>query len=211
MAIVLEQLAPEPVVVQLETTLPLGCGFGVSGAAALSTALSLGKFFKSKKTKEELVAVAREADIQAGTGVGDVPAQVHGGVVYRRAFEGPVDATLMDIPPKQLFCTVFGPIETKKVLSDGSVMEKVNRAGEGALTRFNEGKTLHWDELFEISWQFSKTSGLVTPEVKRTVERIQEKGGKGFMIMLGNAVLSTVAVSEKSWQTTLDTQGARLL
>ncbi|MDO8644521.1 MAG: hypothetical protein Q7S00_06120, partial [bacterium] len=45
---------------------------------------------------------------------------------------------------------------------------------EEAMARFNEGKTLHWDELFEISWQFSKTSGLVTPEVKRTVERIQE-------------------------------------
>src|SRR5438874_1344016 len=40
---VLEELAPEPVAAHLETTLPLGCGFGVSASGALSTAFALDR------------------------------------------------------------------------------------------------------------------------------------------------------------------------
>src|SRR5438067_6276540 len=55
-----------------ETRLPVSQGFGVSAAAALSTALAMNDALGLGVSRQELVALAHETEVEAGTGLGDV-------------------------------------------------------------------------------------------------------------------------------------------
>lgn len=60
----------------------IGSGFGVSGAATLATALAANEAFSLEWTREELVEAAHVAEVEAGTGLGDVFVQARGGLVW---------------------------------------------------------------------------------------------------------------------------------
>ena len=96
---ILQVLAPEPVSAILETTLPLGCGFGVSAAATLSTAFVLNQRFELGRSATQLAMLAHAAEVSHLTGIGDVAAQVSGGIVYRRCLSGPLDTVRLDHVP----------------------------------------------------------------------------------------------------------------
>ena len=61
---VVDNLAPEPVEVFLETPVPLGCGFGISAASSLTTAFALARRFSLEKTRWQLGEIALSAEIQ---------------------------------------------------------------------------------------------------------------------------------------------------
>ncbi len=58
--------------VELESAVPIGCGFGASGAATLATALSANATFDLGHSRDDLVGTAHVAELNAGTGLGDV-------------------------------------------------------------------------------------------------------------------------------------------
>ena len=89
---VIDDLAPEPVEVILETPVPLGCGFGISAASSLTTAFALARRFSLEKSRWELGEIALRAEILQRTGIGDPITQLFGGVVLRRWRAGPFDA-----------------------------------------------------------------------------------------------------------------------
>src|SRR3989449_11189155 len=66
-----------------ETSLPVSQGFGVSAAAALSTALALDDALGAKIPRDELVAIAHETEVECGTGLGDVVPASMGGMDLR--------------------------------------------------------------------------------------------------------------------------------
>src|SRR5437660_12917028 len=62
-----------------ETPLPVSQGFGVSAAAALSTALAMNDALGLGVSRQELVPLAHETEVECGTGLGDgVPASSGG-------------------------------------------------------------------------------------------------------------------------------------
>jgi pantoate kinase len=63
------------VAVRAVTDLPVGSGFGVSGAMALGAALATNDVLDRRLSTYELATVAHGAEVQAGTGLGDVVAQ----------------------------------------------------------------------------------------------------------------------------------------
>ncbi len=75
--------------VTAETPLPLGSGFGVSGGLALGTALAANAVFGHGLSYNELVTIAHGAEVQSGSGLGDVVAQARGGVPLRLEPGGP--------------------------------------------------------------------------------------------------------------------------
>ena len=81
---VVETLAPEPVALQFETALPLGCGFGVSAACALTAAFAIARRYDLPSSRTELGMAAHVAEVVHRTGYGDVASQLCGGFVYRR-------------------------------------------------------------------------------------------------------------------------------
>ena len=80
---VVERLSPSPVRVETELLMPLGSGFGASGAGALSCAYALNGAFDLGLFASQVGEAAHGAEVVSGTGLGDVIAQSTGGLVVR--------------------------------------------------------------------------------------------------------------------------------
>src|SRR3989338_2127727 len=80
---VIEKLTLEKVIVSIKSELPLGAGFGLSGASALAAAYALNRLLKLKKSKKELALIAHIAEVENLTGLGDVINQYYGGFLAK--------------------------------------------------------------------------------------------------------------------------------
>lgn len=212
---VLEALAPEPLHVFLETPLPIGCGFGVSAAAALSTAFAIDRRFALQRSRAELGLIAHVAEVGQHTGIGDVAAQLCGGVVYRRCQAGPLDAVRIPVAAPPLYYRAFGPLATASVLGSPTLGAAIGREGERAvewLAARYEGLTL--EAIFARSREFTEQVGLLQdPRVIGALHEINELKGSAMMILLGQSVLSTRPGKDAAAWTpcTIDPYGTRCL
>ncbi len=204
------------VVVDLTSPLPLGCGFGLSGAAALATAYALNKLIGTQKENEELAMIAHVAEVENRTGLGDVCSQYHGGCLVKLKEGAPLVADKLSIPEQPIYYRYFGPIRTSEVLRDKEQTKHINRAADTALTilqkltRTQSNPDL-FTECFAVAKQFSVDSGLLNDtRVIETVAQIEAAGGVASMIMLGNGVFSTHAF-DGATETQLINNPARLI
>jgi len=70
-----EKTANYKVVVEHEIEMPIGAGFGTSGAAALSLALALNETFELGMSKMEAAQLAHIAEVECKTGLGPAIAE----------------------------------------------------------------------------------------------------------------------------------------
>ena len=188
---VVQELSPFPLEVSIASELPFGCGFGMSGASALATALAIGKLLRLKKSREELALVAHRSEVRNSTGLGDVAGQYTGGFMIRRKNGNPLAVERLPVSSHLVYFKAFGPIETRKVINSARKLRKLNLAGATAMARI--GKRADFRSITEISKEFALSSGLLRDRrVKKLIEAIEKKGGRASMIMLGNAVFSTI-------------------
>jgi len=189
---VIKKLVREPVEISIKSELPLGAGFGISGASALATALALGKLFKLKKSKKQLALVAHIAEVENRTGLGDVNGQFNGGFLIKTGKGYPLKAERLPIRDKYIYYKVFGKIETKKVLTDKSKEKKINKAAELALKKIKKIRNINLETIIEISKEFAVKSRLINRRLLKLTEDIEKNGGKASMIMLGDSIFSTI-------------------
>ena len=183
--------------VELTSPLPLGCGFGLSGAASLATAYALNELLSSHKDNETLAMTAHVAEVENRTGLGDVCSQYHGGCLVKLKEGSPLTADRLPIAKQPIYYRYFGPIQTSEVLGNREQTLRINRAADVALSVL---KTLTdakpSADLFNAccvaSKHFSVESGLLSDaRVIDTISHIEAEGGVASMIMLGNGVFST--------------------
>lgn len=184
---VLAALDAPPLRVELDAGLPVGRGFGASGAAALGTALAADALSPGARTVAELAGVAHAAEVAAGTGLGDVVAQARGGAPVRLEAGGPergrVDA--LNAPRStRVEWVAFGDLSTETVLEGDT--DRLTAAGERALAALCEAPTLA--TLVAESWRFARAAGLATDRVREAVARVERAGGRASMAMLGRTV-----------------------
>ena len=169
------------------TDLPLGAGFGVSGAMALGGALAANAAFDRRLSENELVTITHGAEVEAGTGLGDVVAQARGGVPIRLEPGGPQDNLLDAIPSQErIEYYVIGDLSTDDVLTGDT--DAITEAGKTALSSVVGEPTMA--QFMQASRQFSRESGLLTPEVKAVIADVIEAGGAAAMAMLGETVVA---------------------
>jgi pantoate kinase len=169
------------------TDLPLGAGFGVSGAMALGTALATNAALDRRLSENELVTIAHGAEVQSGTGLGDVVAQARGGVPIRLEPGGPQDNKLDGIPARgRVEYHVLGELETADVL--GGETAELTDAGKQALATVVGEPTM--EAFMRASRQFSRESGLLTADVREVIMDVADAGGAAAMAMLGETVFS---------------------
>ncbi|OAQ54753.1 hypothetical protein HTG_04095 [Natrinema mahii] len=167
--------------------LPIGSGFGVSGAMALGTALAANRVFGCKLSMNELVTIAHGAEVQAGTGLGDVVAQAHGGVPIRLEPGGPQDNKLDAVPARaRVEYVTFGELSTADVLSGDT--EQLTAAGREALSRVVEEPTLL--SFMYASRLFARDAELLTDRVRETIAEVSDADGQASMAMLGETVFA---------------------
>jgi len=192
---VLRQLAPEPVRVELTAELPFGCGFGMSGASALATAYALGAEFSLNRSPLALALVAHEAEVDQATGRGDVGGQFNGGFMMKTRIGAPLEVEWLPIGEAPVWCRIFGPISTRDVLRDDATMLRVNAAGRAALQRLRAMPAVDLNGLLRLSREFAEESGLLTsPRVRQAIAEAERAGGQASMVMLGEAVVSSVPI-----------------
>jgi pantoate kinase len=173
--------------VRCVTDLPVGAGFGVSGAMALGTALAANDAFGTVLSAYELATVAHGAEVQAGTGLGDVVAQRHGGVPVRLEPGSPQHNRMDAVPERsRVEFVTNGEIPTADVIGDDT--DAITRAGETALSDLVQEPTL--EGLMTASRQFSREAGLLTDWVRGVVTDVSGAGGDAAMGMLGETVFA---------------------
>lgn len=175
--------------INVKMELPVGCGFGMSGATALATASSLNKFFELKKSFLELADLAHESEVVNKTGLGDVVCQTFGGLVVRRNARCPSKAFVERLKvDANLDFLVIGKISTEEVLKDELKRKRINKVGMECLKEFLRNS--NFDNLFTAANKFSIETGLMDDELRDIVEAVESDGGKAAMIMLGKAVFA---------------------
>ncbi|MDH5020139.1 pantoate kinase [Halobacterium rubrum] len=173
--------------VYAETELPLGAGFGVSGATALATALAANEAFDCGRSENDLVRVAHAAEVEAGTGLGDVVAQARGGVPVRLEAGAPPYGSLDGVPASgHVEYVSFGGLSTSEVI--GGDTSELSAAGEDALDGLRADPTL--PEFFAASRRFARAAGLLDGEVEDAIAAVRAEGGEAAMAMLGRTVFA---------------------
>ncbi len=187
---VVEKMARSPVRVKTQLDMPLGAGFGASGAGALGAAYALNAYFDLGLTANTAASVAHVAEVSNRTGLGDVIAQNTGGLVVRLEAGAPGMGIVDRIPvqPLKISYVVRGPISTKEVLSDQKTMQEINRAGEAALKDLLKRPTLK--EFMLLSRRFTSQIGLASDWALDAIEAVEAVGGMASMIMLGDSVFA---------------------
>ena len=187
---VVDRLVATPVRVNTVLEMPLGSGFGASGAGALGCAYALNAFFDLGLTANQAASVAHVAEVTNRTGLGDVAAQNAGGLVIRLTPGAPGLGEVDRIPisPLEVCCVVRGPLSTAEILSDATVMKEVNRAGSACLKELLRRPTLK--EFMRLSRAFALQAGLASSWAVDAMEAVEASGGMASMVMLGEAVFA---------------------
>jgi len=211
---VVAELAAGPVQVELESPLPLGCGFGLSGASSLATAYALDALLGLGRAKRELAMAAHVAEVRSLSGLGDVCAQFHGGWLLKLQEGDSLAARPVPVAEQPIHYRYFSAIDTRSVIGSQEQKERINRAADTALaalgTRLEAGETSA-DAYIHVSKAFAIDSGLLAdPRVRQAIAQAEAAGGSASMIMLGHAVFATVAF-EGATATRVCGQGARVL
>ena len=172
--------------IEIETDLPIGSGFGVSGASALGTALVVNEIAGQGKTENELVTIAHCAEVEAETGLGDVVAQARGGIPIRMRAGAPQYGEIDGIPGvRRIEYLSFGEVATTDVIRDP---DRFASAGTEALSRLTAAPSV--EHLFDIGREFAEETGLLPDSVAPIVEDVVAGGGKATMAMLGETVIA---------------------
>ncbi|MGZ7181147.1 MAG: pantoate kinase [Halobacteriota archaeon] len=183
-ATVVDLLTDTPIDVWTSLSLPMSCGFGTSGAGALSTALAINGTLKLNYSLNTLRSIAQRAEIVQKTGVGDVIAQVIGGLVLRR-LDG-IDR--IPVPPIAISLAIFGEIPTAQIISDKEIMRAINTHGTHALKSLDRKPT--FEAFMHLSKEFAFNSGVISDRARDAIETVEAAGGLASMAMLGDAVFA---------------------
>jgi pantoate kinase len=219
---VLAELDARGADVAVETDLPIGAGFGVSGAAALGAALAANDAFDRGRSENDLVGIAHAAEVGRGTGLGDVVAQARGGVPVRLEPGAPGVGELDGVPATaRVEYVTFGELSTEAVL--GGDTDALTAAGEDALDRLRADPRL--PTLMDAARGFAREADLLVPEVAEAIAAVDADGGSpgasestdlgAAMAMLGRTVfalgtgLSDAGYDPESCR--IDAAGARLV
>jgi pantoate kinase len=173
--------------VEVKSNLPLGCGFGLSGAIALASALEVNKRLGLNMSLLQLADLAHEAEVLNRTGLGDVVTQCYGGFVVRRRASCPSRCTIDRYPwDVELDFLVIGEIKTSEIL-EGSLKD-VYRIGKKALREFLKKPSL--ENLFKVSKDFVVRCGFADDKIMNAIEAVESVGGFASMIMLGRGIFA---------------------
>lgn len=190
---VIDKLTQSPVRVTIKSPLPLGSGFGISGASALSCAHSLDKLFHLKKTKSVLSQIAHTAEIINKTGLGSVGTQITGGFLLKTKSGLPVSAIKLPFTGQKIYAIIIGKLLTPSILKDKKKIQEVNKVTDYYLLQLKNKKNIQLKDVLDASYEFVSKTGLLTD--KKMIDiicRIKKSGGSATMAILGKVVISNI-------------------
>ncbi len=134
-------LLPEKVNLLIEHyfDLPIGAGFGSSGAGALGISFGLNALFQLGLTPLEAAKYAHIADVENNTGLGTVGGQFVGGLSIMTEPGYPFQYKKIQIPKNiEIVLGSWGTINTKSILTNPIYKQLIHQVGKKAMEKMNE-------------------------------------------------------------------------
>lgn len=198
-----------------ELEVPIGCGFGVSGACALGTSLGVSRLLELPLTVNGAASIAHQAEVELGTGLGDVIAELNGGISLRLKEGAPGHGMIDRIihEPLYVICKAFGEIDTATIIKDPMKMEMINSIGSGMLKRLLSDPSP--EKFMQLSYEFADKTKLLTMNVKESFETIEGDVIGASMAMLGDTIFALSKEPDTSLDDSIiaevDSKGARFI
>jgi len=198
--------------IEHESSIPIGVGFGASGAGALSTALALGRLLDPKMSRSSAAGFAHCAEVVNHTGLGDVIGQFKGGVEVRTHPGAPGIGRIVSIPYDDQIRVVLaggqGLKAKKAALTDAAWHDKINRAADKLVESVAGHRSI--STFVDCSRRFAEAAGLATDRVTSGLNMLDSAGlGLSAQVMLGDSVFcfcteegtgSAVDILSKLWE-----------
>jgi len=165
--------------VRHEIAYPIGYGMGMSGAGAFSLALVLNELSGSPYSYTETMELAVQAEIESGTGLGDVVAQQFQGIMIGLAPYPSRTVEILESEKDWVVCAFFEPLETKKIIRSADWVERINAIGAQCMAELLRERSV--EHFIELSRRFTRETGLANPQVLDVLERVPGSS----MAMLG--------------------------
>lgn len=174
-------------VVRVQLQLPVGQGLGMSGAGALAATLAAARTLDLGRL--EAVRAAHRAELDHLTGLGDVAAQSHGGLVVRTAPGIPPYGAMTSIPcDLDVVVAVLGdPVDKPSILRDAERMQRVVALGDQALAHLREHPSV--ETFFQVSRAFAEQAGFVSDAMADVLGAL-DAHGRATAALIGNAVVA---------------------
>lgn len=172
-----------------DTKLPVGAGFGTSGAGALSLALALNSLYDSPLSFQEAAQIAHQAEIDCKTGLGTVIGEAAGGFEIRVSPGAPGVGRIHSIPFDHSLLAaflVFGPYPTPEMLKNSPLRQKINSAGLHLKDELLKDPTV--ENFCALSQEFTLKTGLATPLIKVILDLLGRRGLRAGMLMFGEGI-----------------------
>jgi pantoate kinase len=153
--------------------LPVGCGYGASGAGALGTIFGLNYLYNLGLSIYERGRIAHVAEVVNHTGLGTVCGQLGGGIGILKEPGYPCVYERIFTPPNiKIVCGSFGMIHTKSILTDPLLSSKIKQAGKIALKKLIKVPDIK--SFMNISLEFVRNTEILEvlrlPELKELIE-----------------------------------------
>ncbi len=170
---------------------PLGEGFGSSGAGALSLALALNEALELGLTRTEAAQRAHTAEILCKTGLGTVIAETFGGLEIRTKPGAPGIGEVRNIPIGRDYSFVslsYGPLPTERALSNDSLRSLIKKWGHEFMRGILAEPTL--ENVLTFSRRFAEKTGLITERVREVLQQTDAAEITCTMPLFGEGIFS---------------------
>ena len=202
-------LTDRDVRVDIKAQLPIGCGYGMSGACTLAALYVVNEALGLKRSEKSLALMAHKSEVINKTGLGSITAEYLGGVLMRKKKSSPVSAKKLKVKKSKLYVRSFGKLSTEKVITDKKLKKKISMCCGRAFSDI--GKNPSMDELLVAGKIFGEGTGLLKDKrILKIIEKVKVKGGAATMNMLGKSVVATIAFPG-SMPVTVSSSGAKLV
>ena len=209
-------LEDKALIVDHEVEVPIGAGYGISAACALGTALATAKILELNITFNTAAAMAHLAEIEMKSGLGDVIAEVSGGITLRLKEGAPgIAVTDKMILGEDLFVISksLGGIETSEIIGDPIHKKRINSTGRNMLNELL--KKPDPETFLKLSKRFSLETGFLSNDVLDIINILEDETIGASMAMLGNTAFALSKTPdttiEKVIISRIDSYGCRFL
>jgi pantoate kinase len=197
--------------IKIRTQLPIGCGYGMSGACTLAALIAVNRLHKLGRNKNEIGLASHKAEVINNTGLGTITAEFLGGALIRSKKGKPLDAIRLKVDRGFVYYKSYGPLDTKKIITSEKMKAKINLFGKQYIRRINPNIRVELDYLIQLSKDFAINTGLLKDKrVIKKISEIEKMGGFASMNMLGKSVFSSIPF-KGSKKLHISMKGARLI
>jgi pantoate kinase len=189
----LDDTAHSEITVEHQIETPIGAGFGTSGAAALSLALALNEALDAGMSRIGAAQIAHICEVECKTGLGTVIAETFGGLEIRikPGAPGIGEIKCLQVPENLVVaCHVFGPLSTRKFLTNPETRARINRFGGEIVNELVKAPTII--NFMKLSRKFAEHVGLITEKVRSILNAADKAGVVCSMPMFGESAFTMI-------------------